>query len=208
MFSQRLSVVTLSVISLIFASTFSANAAPEPAFTLVRSGDGFEIRDYPELVIAKTLSDEGDNDAFRRLFAYISGANEGEREISMTAPVLVSEGVEIGMTTQVLGATVWNGSGGTEMAFILPEDYSSDTAPIPKDPLVSLAVIPARRVAVATFSGWADESDFAEAEADLRARLTAANIRTAEVSETAQYNPPWTLGPFRRNEVIIPVAAD
>lgn len=88
------------------------------------------------------------------------------------------------------------------------EDYTTDTAPIPKDRLVSLAVIPARRVAVATFSGWADENVFAEAEAELLARLTTAIILTAGVSETAQYNPPWTLGPFRRNEVIIPIATD
>ncbi|MEL7465205.1 MAG: heme-binding protein [Pseudomonadota bacterium] len=186
----------------------AARATPEPDYAVAATGEGFEIRDYPELVIAKTPSGDGENGAFRRLFDYISGANEGAREISMTAPVLVGGGAEIAMTAPVLGATGWDGSGGEEMAFILPAEFTADTAPIPSNPEVSLAVIPARRVAVATFSGWAGDDDFAEEEAALRAALTSAGVEPVGPAETAQYDPPWTLGPFRRNEVLIPVAKE
>ena len=123
----------------------------------------------------------------------------------MTAPVLVGDVAEIAMTAPVLGATSWNGSGGEEMAFILPAEFTLATAPVPTDPEVSLTTIPARRVAVTTFSGWADREDFVSEEADLRARLSAASITASGAAETAQYDPPWTLGPFRRNEVIIPI---
>ncbi|MEO1613712.1 MAG: heme-binding protein, partial [Pseudomonadota bacterium] len=174
-------------------------------YEITARGEGFEVRVYPELVIAKTPSGTGENRAFRRLFDYISGANEGAREISMTAPVLVAGGTEIAMTAPVLGATGWDGSGGEEMAFILPAAFTADTAPIPTNPEVTLAVIPARRVAVATFSGWADDDDFADAEAVMRKALASAAIETIGPVETAQYDPPWTLGPFRRNEVLIPV---
>lgn len=195
----------MAALLLTIAAT-SAKATPEPDYAVAASGEGYEIRDYPELVIAKTPSGAGENGAFRRLFDYISGANEGAREISMTAPVLVAEGTEIAMTAPVLGATGWDGSGGAEMAFILPAEFTADTAPIPTDPEVTLAVIPARRVAVAMFSGWAGDDDFAEEEAALRAALAAAGVEITGPVETAQYDPPWTLGPFRRNEVMIPVA--
>ncbi|MEM8752042.1 MAG: heme-binding protein [Pseudomonadota bacterium] len=208
MFSRKLNVSTFIAVAAALSLAAAARAAPEPEFSLVEEGDGFEIRDYPELVIAKTPSGDGENAAFRRLFQYISGANEGAREVSMTAPVLVAEGTEISMTAPVLGATGRDGSGGEEMAFILPAEFTRETAPIPTDPQVSIAVIPARRVAAATFSGWADDEDFAEAEAELRARLSAADYAATDAVETAQYDPPWTLGPFRRNEVLITIRVD
>lgn len=207
MFRSKIHLSALMAVGLTLALATVARATPEPAYTLVEAGDGFEIRDYSELVIAKTPSGEGQNSAFRRLFDYISGANEGAREISMTAPVLVA-GTEIAMTAPVLGATGWDGSDGEQMAFILPAEFTSATAPIPTDPKVTLAVIPARRVAVATFSGWADDEDFAEAETELRERLAATSFAAADAVETAQYDPPWTLGPFRRNEVLIPINSE
>lgn len=208
MFQHKLYLTMFMAVGLTLTLATIVRAAPEPEYALVESGDGFEIREYPKLMIAKTPAGEGEDGAFQRLFDYISGANETAREISMTAPVLVAAGAEIAMTAPVLGSTGWDASGGDEMAFILPAGLSFTTAPIPTDPEVTLAEIPARRVAVATFSGWADDDDFAEAEAELRARLSSANIAAAETVETAQYNPPWTLGPFRRNEVLIPIVVD
>lgn len=195
-------------IALALCLATAASAAPKPAFSLVEERDGFEIRDNPELVVAKTSTGDGQNGASRRLFRYTSGDNEGTRKISMTEPVLSAEGKEIAMTTPVLGTTAWDGSGGEEMALILPAEFTPETAPVPTDPEVSIAVIPARRVAVATFSGWANDEDFRIAEAELRKRLPAANLTATNNIETAQYDPPWTLGPFRRNEVIVTVGVD
>lgn len=49
-----------------------------------------EIRNYDSMVLVSTsMQDNGRNGAFRRLFNYITGANQGTREIAMTAPVFM-----------------------------------------------------------------------------------------------------------------------
>ena len=52
-----------------------------------------EIRRYPTLVVVETTAPQ--DEAFRRLFRYISGANRADAEIPMTAPV-VTEGDALG----------------------------------------------------------------------------------------------------------------
>lgn len=185
-------------------SVFGGTAAPEPDYTTVRAEDAFEIRDYGELVVVKTSMGTGDNDAFGRLFDYISGENQGAREIAMTAPVLATpQTTEIAMTAPVLQL---GGDATPEMAFILTDEFTPDTAPLPTNPAVSLGTVPARRVAVLTYNGlWRDGS--ATAETQLRAWMAAKGLDPIGPASVAGYNPPWTIPMFRRNEVQIPIAA-
>jgi len=73
-------------------SVFGGQAAPEPDYTVIESAPPFEIREYGALAVARTAAGGGYDDAlstgFGRLFDYISGANAGETEIAMTAPVV------------------------------------------------------------------------------------------------------------------------
>jgi hypothetical protein len=55
-----------------------------------RVGD-VEIRRYPTTVVVETTA-PGREEAFRRLFRYITGANRADEEISMTAPVETESG--------------------------------------------------------------------------------------------------------------------
>ncbi len=191
------------VASLAACSVFGSEAAPEPDYAVVVAEAPFEIRDYGELVVAKTTMEDGSRAAFGRLFAYISGENGGSRKIEMTAPVLEagpSGGAKIDMTAPVLQG----GEGGREMAFVLPDALTPESAPTPSDPRVTLATIPPRRVAVARYSGSLNGRAPAE-EARLRAWLAAKDFEPVGTAETAGYNPPWTLPPYRRNEVLIPI---
>ncbi|MGD6980978.1 SOUL family heme-binding protein [Citricoccus zhacaiensis] len=65
--------------------------AHQPYETL-RGHDGVEVRRYPEHVLAETTVEAGFEDAgnraFRILFGYISGTNQAEQKVAMTAPVL------------------------------------------------------------------------------------------------------------------------
>ncbi len=187
-------------------SVFGGAAAPEPDYSLVRADPPFELRDYGALVVATTPMNDGSGAAFGRLFDYISGENAGARDIAMTAPVLDTEGAggaEIEMTAPVLQGR----EGAREMVFVLPEDMTLQTAPVPTDAQVSLATIPPRRVAVVRYSGFLSRRAAAE-EARLRDWLAREGLTPAGPAEIAGYNPPWTLPPFRRNEVLIPVESD
>ena len=201
-----LAVCTLAVLSA--CSVFGGPAAPEPSYTVVRSAPPFEVRDYPALAVVATPMDAGQGSAFGRLFDYISGENAGATKIEMTAPVLQSaeEGTEIAMTAPVLRA--FGADGQREMVFVLTDEFTAETAPRPTDPLVRVAEIPARRVATIRFSGFFRDAAIAENTRLLQAWMADQALAPIGPPESAGYNPPWTLPPFRRNEVLIPIAAD
>ena len=187
-------------------SVFGGPAAPEPAYSIVRADAPYEIRDYPALVVVATPMEDGSSDAFRRLFGYISGENAGKTEIAMTAPVLQSaeEGTAIAMTAPVLQSF---GSDGTrEMVFVLTEEFTLETAPKPTNPQLRLAQIPARRVATIRFSGFFRDAAIADNTDLLEAWIMQQGLTPVGPPESAGYNPPWTLPPFKRNEVLIPIA--
>ena len=188
-------------------SVFGGRAAPEPEHEVVVSEPPFEIREYPALTVARTAAagsrDAAVSEGFGRLFDYISGANEPAEEISMTAPVLTEpEGQEIAMTAPVLTE---EDDGRWQVMFVLPEGMSAESAPRPTDEAVEIVTIPARRVAVVTFSGILDAEDIAANRRRLADWIEGRGLAPAGPWQAAGYNPPWTLPWLRRNEVLVPV---
>lgn len=184
-------------------SVFGGRAADEPAYIVVRSDGDFEIRDYPAMVVATTVVEAPRGQAvgtgFGRLFDYISGANTGAAKIAMTAPVLTTP-TKLAMTAPVLTS---DGPGGWQTSFILPAGTTLATAPQPTDPGVTLAEIPARRVAVVKFSGVLSGPAQVEPQARLAAWATAQGLSHAGDWRAAGYNPPWTIPALRRNEIMV-----
>jgi hypothetical protein len=95
--------------------------------------------------------------------------------------------------------------GGWTVAFVLPEGMTPATAPVPTDPRVVIAELPARRVGVVRYSGFFTERKAEENAAALLAWLAERGERPAGAWSAAGYNPPWTLPPLRRNEVLVPL---
>jgi hypothetical protein len=56
-----------------------------------------------------------------------------------------------------------------------------------------------------TYSGRSSEAAHRKNEEALRAELARRNLTAAGDPITAQYDAPFIPGPFRRNEVLIPV---
>jgi hypothetical protein len=182
-------------------------ATEEPAFTVVLHEGDFEVRDYPALVVAEVTvtgdQKESANKGFRLLAAYIFGGNAGQQSIAMTAPVAQQRvGEKIPMTAPVIQT---QHKGAWVVRFTMPHGYSLATLPKPNNPNVQLRSLPASRVAVVRFSGWADQEDFDAKAAALSEFIKSHHLKAAGPPSLAQYNPPWTLWFARRNEVMIPL---
>jgi hypothetical protein len=201
--------ITIPLIS--GCSVFGINTVEEARYDLLMAEDHYELRLYEPLVIAETYI-EGDFDkagdqAFRKLFGYISGDNLSSREIAMTAPVIASEsesdgGKKIDMTAPVLQERTEQG---WRYMFVLPASYSIQTAPEPLHEDVQLSRQPQKQVAVIRYSGSWNENAIAEKTIQLKQWIAANDLTPASEPRWAGYNPPWTLPFLRRNEVMIDV---
>ena len=205
---QRRRIITFLLFLLSSLSITGNVMATEEAKYAVLEKDGqFELRQYEPCIVAETLV-EGDfddvgNAGFRRLFRYISGDNQAKIPISMTSPVVQEMRSEkISMTapvTQEKKGNYWS------IAFVMPAEYAMDTLPIPTDAKVTLRSIPARLVAVITYSGTWSESRYEEHKAMLDMMMSKRKLKTAGEYIYARYNPPFTPWFLRRNEVLVPV---
>lgn len=175
-------------------------------YDVVRSLDGFEVRRYPEHVVAEThvtADFEGaGNRAFRYLFGYINGDNVARQSIAMTSPVVQGRS-RIAMTSPV----VQSGSGEAfTVAFVLPAAMTEATAPLPSRPEVQLRTVPPRLVAAARFTGRWTEGAYERQRAALLAGLADAGLTPVGDAWFARFDPPYTPWFLRRNEVLVEVA--
>ncbi len=183
-------------------------AVEEPGFmSILREGD-FEIRQYPALVVAEVeiagAQKEAASSGFRLLAGYIFGGNKPKQRIAMTAPVTQSPaaGTRIAMTAPVAQT---QSDGGWVVRFTMPHNYTLQTLPEPDDKRVQLRTIAPMRFAVLRFSGVAKPELVKQKASELASWVTTHHLHSSGPWSLAQYNPPWTLGFLRRNEVMIPI---
>ena len=94
---KRLYFTVFSALIILLSSGCSLvgiNSVEEAAYTVELKENNFELRDYEPMVIVETTIDDdfesAGNKAFKRLFAYITGNNVSNSDISMTAPVIAN----------------------------------------------------------------------------------------------------------------------
>ena len=179
-------------LALLAACTATRAGYESAAYTEVTADGNFSIRDYPALVVASTSSaDTSGRDArFMRLFRYISGQNAAKEKIAMTTPVFMGAGGDAG-----------------KMSFVVPSEVAKKGAPAPAAGDVKVETLPAGRWAVYRFNGRADAAMEKEALEKLRTWMAGRKLTAAGSAITAFFDPPWTPGPARRNEVMLPIAA-
>ena len=174
------------------AWTMTARAGYESAdYKVIESDGNIEIREYPDLMLAATVSkmdSQGRDGSFMRLFRYISGANEGEQKIAMTTPVFMEGDV---------------GKSDVSMGFVMPKEVAAEGVPEPKGDGVKIRKREGGRFAVIRFSGRLDSRVAKEQEAKLREWMKSRGLEGEPKAEAAGYDPPFTPGPLRRNEVLI-----
>ena len=201
---------TLLAAAFILIGAVNSMAIEEAPYKVLNSSEKFELREYAPHILAETIVEgdlEGAGDkAFRRLFRYISGDNRSRARVAMTAPVSQEKaGEKISMT-----APVGQQPSGDRWAvsFMMPSGYTLETLPIPDDPLITLRQVPARRMAAVRYSGLWSEGNYRDNLKGLEAWIRAQGLTATGDPVWARYNPPWTLWFLRRNEILIPVAAE
>lgn len=182
-----------------------------PNYQLVKTTADYEIRKYPSSVIAEITYDpahfNNDKDGGFQVLAEYIGAfgnpkNTSPEKIAMTAPVITAYSSEkISMTAPVVTSSDQKM---VTMGFILPRTYKKvEDVPKPVDERVVLREEGEKKYGVVRFSGGAGEAVVAKKVEGLRVALERDGIKVVGEFLLARYNPPWTLPPFRTNEVML-----
>ena len=171
--------LSATVLTGCFATRAGYESAP---YRVVRREGKVEIREYPALKVVETATG---GDDFMRLFRYISKDNAAEQKIAMTTPVLMT-GV---------------GSDAKKMAFVLPEKM--ETPPAPKDGKVAVRRVEPGTFAVLRFRGG-QQGPEGQAARTLQAWMEEKRLQATGPAQFGYFDPPWTPGFLRRNEVMVP----
>ena len=162
-------------------------ANEEAKYEVVKSNKIYEIRKYSDrLVVQATKTNQ--NSSFRKLFNYISGANETNEKIKMTIPV-----------------TEIKKKGNVTMQFYLPSKFNKDNVPNPSRSDVEIINIEGGYYAALKYSGRRSDKNFTKHKNILKNELKKDNISILSPPIRATYNGPFTLPMFRRNEVMFEI---
>ena len=177
-----------------------------PPYDVISKKADYEIRRYGKYILAKinyevpkeTDFSDKSGTGFYPLFKYITGKNQTETKISMTAPVIMQQNENATSIQRT-------------MSFIMsPSTFKSlDQLPAAKQEGIEIIEESnSRDLACITFNMSISTEKLNEKEKQLR---DAAKRDGIELSTNPNdvlyfgYNPPFTIPYFRRNEICIPI---
>lgn len=171
----------------------NALAIEEPPYTVLASYDQFELRSYPDFVVAETLvkgdAEDASSTGFRILAGYLFGRNGAQERMEMTAPVMQAQ----------LAPNQYR------VQFTMPKRWKLETLPVPDDARVVLKWQTPHRVAVLRYSGTWSSEGFETHLLQLQKALAAAGLAFQGPAIWARYDPPWMPWFLRRNEIWLEV---
>ena len=189
MFNYR---INFTIILLLCISLNETMALETPKYALIAREDGFEIREYQSMIIATTRVQNDYRNAtstgFRRIANYIFGGNSTGMSIEMTAPVI---------------SNVPDADDIYDIQFVMPSEHSLEELPQPNTEYVSIKEVNLGKTAVLRFGGWATRERASYYNDKLSGLMTIKGYEPNGVFMVAQYNSPWVLPPFRKNEIIV-----
>lgn len=159
------------------------------AYKVIEVHDQFEIRKYePALFSGVKLTSKGYKESsgsgFRILAGYIFGDNEKNQKIAMTTPVVM----ELGDTTKML--------------FKVPDGYTIEQLPQPKNSKITFEKQEEKIVAAIRFDGWASDEKIKHYTSVLTDALAKEKLEHRNTFSFLGYNPPYELV-NRRNEIAV-----
>lgn len=201
-------------------SYFVERSVKTPAYTVIEERPGYEVRLYEPYLTAQVqvsgTHEEGLNEGFRILAAYIFGENTTQKSINMTAPVLEREAEKISMTAPVtvkdneklaMTAPVIERvtDKGRVVSFVMPAEYTLETLPKPNDSRVEIVPQEARKVAVLSFSWFRNGARVEKKQNELLSLLSRDEEVPIGTPEYAGYNAPLTAPWMTHNEILVEI---
>ena len=186
--------ISVSVVLLILSQFFMAYQSSKiesPKYTLIKSYDDFELRQYGSMILAQTVVksnsyESSSSNGFRTVANYIFGGNDEKKKIAMTSPVIMDMGDE------------------TKMSFVMPKEHSMESLPEPSSDEVKILPVAPKKYAVLTFPGYANNKKIAKYSKKLLKSVKTEGLETTGNIQFMGYNAPWqVIG--RKNEVAIEV---
>ena len=161
----------------------------QPKYELIKQDGKIEIREYSKYVIAKTSIKQTDtnqnNNMFRTLASYIFGSNSKNQSIPMTAPVITQ-----------------STNDNYDMIFFMLDVQKPEDLPAPNDQRISLEQMEIGKTISISFGMWATEKRVQNYKEKLDNYINQKKIQVKSTLMIAQYNSPWALPPFRKNELL------
>ena len=190
-FLERLTKIFWVLLLIIFNLVM---AIETPEHNLLEREGRFELREYKSFLVAKTTVEDTYKEAtvtgFRKIANYIFGGNKSQLSIAMTAPVI---------------ANVPNERNIYDIVFVMPKKHTLSSLPTPNDNQVKIETHNLGKTAVVKFGGWATRTRTEYYKKELEEFLRKKQYIAKGVFLVAQYNSPWALPPFRKNEILISI---
>ena len=186
--------LSVSIVLLILSQFFMAyqsNKIETPKYTVLKSYDDFELRQYGSMILAQTVMqsvsyENTSSQGFRTVASYIFGGNEENKKIAMTAPVIMEMGDD------------------TKMSFVMPKEHSMESLPEPSSEEVKILKVSPKKYAVITFPGYANNKKIDKYAKKLLKSIKSEGIETVGNVKFMGYNAPWqVIG--RKNEIAVEV---
>jgi len=170
-----------------------ANGLESPEYTVLEKNEEYEVREYKASNWVTTAEntmepDSKNNSMFWKLFKYIDKGNETKEKIAMTCPVLIKVKPGAGPACE----------SDFTMSFFLPP--REEPYPKPADEAVYHSELPAMKVYIRSFSGFASTSTKVK-EAEALSKALPESVEYDKESWTyAGYDSPFKLM-NRHNEI-------
>lgn len=186
--------LSVSIVLLILSQFFMAYQSSKiesPKYTVIKSYDGFELRQYGSMILAQTVMksnsyETSSSNGFRTVANYIFGGNDENKKIAMTSPVIMDMGDE------------------TKMSFVMPKEHSMTSLPEPNSDQVEILPVSPKKYAVLTFPGYVNNKKLKKYSDRLLKSVRSEGLETIGNIQFMGYNAPWqVIG--RKNEVAIEV---
>ena len=189
--SYFLSITIVLLVLSQFFMAYQSNKIETPKYTVLKTYDDFELRQYGSMILAQTVMksnsyENTSSQGFRTVASYIFGGNEQNKKIAMTAPVIMEMGED------------------TKMSFVMPKEHSMESLPEPSSDDVEILKVSPKKYAVISFPGYANNKKIDKYAKKLLKSIKSEGLETVGNVKFMGYNAPWqVIG--RKNEIAVEV---